>query len=505
MSKFKVAAVFSNNMVLQREKAAAVFGEGENGETVTAEIDGIKKSARVHNGRWLIKLPPHKAGTGYSLKVSCKDEEKLFVNVAYGEVWLAGGQSNMELELQNCTEKDALDNDKNPNVRFYYTQKKTIREKDFFSCEESTCWSEFDSESAKCWSAVGYFFARELADKLGVVVGIIGCNWGGTSASYWMSREALERDLDTAEYLGDMDKCSQGKTDEELEKEWLEYTAYDKEWYKKSLEFYAEHPNGSWDEVQAYAGKNLYPGPCNKYNPMCATVLYESMLKRVCPYTLKGFIYYQGESDDHRPKTYYKLFSNLIRLWRDEWEDDALPFLFVQLPMHRYKDDPDWKHWCLIREAQMKVFKTVKNTGIAIALDKGEFNEIHPKSKLPIGHRLALQALYNVYEFENLREQAFSPMYKDFEIKDGGIMLTFDHCFGFKVEGEIKGFEIAGADKKYYPANAEIKDREIFVSSADVSEPLYVRYCWTNYGDVTVFGVNGLPLAPFRTPVGDEG
>ena len=173
--------------------------------------------------------------------------------------------------------------------------------------------------------------------------------------------------------------------------------------------------------------------------------------------------------------------------------------------MHRYKDDPDWKHWCLIREAQMKVFKTVKNTGIAVALDKGEFNEIHPKSKLPIGHRLALQALYNVYEFENLREQAFSPMYKYFEIKDGGIMLTFDHCFGFKAEEEIKGFEIAGADRKYYPANAEIKNREIFVSSADVSEPLYVRYCWTNYGDVTVFGVNGLPLAPFRTFVGDEG
>ena len=505
MSKFKIAAVFSSNMVLQREKPVSVFGEGENGETVTAEIDGIKKSAKVYDGRWLIKLPSHKAGTGYGLKISCGAEEKNFDNVAYGEVWLAGGQSNMELELQNCAEKDALENDKRPNVRFYYTQKKTIREKDFFSCEENTGWSEFNSESAKCWSAVGYFFARELADKLGVVVGIIGCNWGGTSASYWMSRESLERDLDTAEYLNDMDKRSEGKTDEELEKEWLDYKAYDEAWYKKSLEFYAEHPDGSWDEVQAYAGKNLYPGPCNKYNPMCATVLYESMLKRVCPYTLKGFIYYQGESDDHRPKTYYKLFSNLIQLWRGEWQDDELPFLFVQLPMHRYKADPDWKHWCLIREAQMKVFKTVKNTGIAIALDKGEFNEIHPKSKLPIGRRLALQALYNVYGFENLRDQAFSPMYKNFEIKDGSIMLTFDHCFGFKAEGEIKGFEIAGADKKYFPANAEIKDREIFVSSAEVSEPLYVRYCWTNYGDVTVFGVNGLPLAPFRTSTEDEG
>ncbi|MCH5201002.1 MAG: sialate O-acetylesterase [Oscillospiraceae bacterium] len=504
MSAFSTAAVFSSNMVLQRGRTVCVFGCGEDGAEVCAEIDGAKRTAVVRNGRWSLKLPPHKAARGLTLTVSCGSEARSFDNVAYGEVWLAGGQSNMELELGNCREKDALQNDRQPDVRYYYTNKKTLKEDDFFEEERKSCWKEFSPDNAFCWSAVGYFFAKELAAKLGVVVGVIGCNWGGTSASHWMSRESLERDGDLREYLDDLDRATAGKTDEEMKKEWLEYQAYDSAWYQKSLVFYKEHPNGSWDECQEYCGKNLYPGPLSPYNPLSPTALYHSMIQRICPYTLAGFIYYQGESDDHRPHTYYKLFRELIRLWRDDWGDDRLPFLFVQLPMHRYEADEDRKNWCVIREAQMKVFNTVKNTGIAVALDKGEFNEIHPKSKEPVGHRLALQALYHVYGFDNLKETAFSPMYKEYEIVDGGILLSFDHCYGFRVEGELCGFEIAGADMRFVPADAEFRGEQIFVSSREVAEPLYARYNWTNYGDVAVFGVNGLPLAPFRTVYGKE-
>lgn len=515
MSQFKTAAIFSDNMVLQREKSVCVFGTGEDGALVTVSADGKKAVGRVRDGRWQVQLPPHPAGTGYTLTASCGGEEITFANVAYGEVWLAGGQSNMELELQNCKEKDALTKDKNPGVRFYYTPKKNIRDKDFFECENNTCWAEFDSESAKCWSAVGYFFARELAEKLGVTVGVIGCNWGGTSASYWMSRESLEADRDTNEYLLDVEKQSAGKTEEEMEKEWLDYCAYSDEWNRKSVIFYSEHFDSTWEEVQEYCGKNLYPGPCNHYNPMSASALYHSMIKRVCPYTLRGFIYYQGESDDHRPKTYFKLFTKLIRLWREDWGDNELPFLFVQLPMHRYKADGDHKHWCLIREAQMKAYQTLRNTGIAVALDVGEFNEIHPKAKEPVGHRLALQALYGVYGFKNLEHTAFSPMYRECIVKGGELELHFKHCLGFKVQedatakenvGEDKslGFEIAGADKEFKPADVKIKDCVITLSSSEVAEPLYARYCWTNYGNVNIFGINGLPLAPFRTCENDE-
>lgn len=499
MSNFSTAAVFSSNMVLQRDKVITVFGYGDDGARVTAEIDGAKKSAAVKDGKWSLLLPPHKAATGLTMTVSCGDEVRTFTNVAYGEVWLAGGQSNMELELRGCKEKDVLQNDKEPNVRYYYTNKKIFKDEDYWEFEKNSGWTEFSADRAKSWSAVGYFFAKELAAKLGVVVGVIGCNWGGTSASYWMSRASLKKDSDLRAYLDDLDNATAGKTDEEMKQEWKDYQAYDQAWYKKSLEFYEKFPDGDWDACQEYCGKNLYPGPLSPYNPMSATTLYESMLQRVCPYTLAGFIYYQGESDDHRPYTYYKLFRALIQLWRDDWGDDSLPFLFVQLPMHRYKADADRKHWCVLREAQMKVYRTVRNTGICIALDCGEFNEIHPKSKEPVGHRLALQALYNVYGFEELKETAFSPMYKGYETVDGGILLSFEHCYGFRVEGELCGFEVAGADKNFVPADAEFRGEQIFLSSKEVDQPLYARYNWTNYGPVAVYGVNGLPLAPFRT------
>lgn len=210
-------------------------------------------------------------------------------------------------------------------------------------------------------------------------------------------------------------------------------------------------------------------------------------------------IFGQGEADDMKPVLYQKLLTRMIRQWRDDWEDQTLPFLFVQLPMHRNESDPDYKNWCLLRESQMNTFKTVKNTGIAVILDCGEFNDIHPKDKIPVGERLALQAMYQVYQIRNERE-AFGPIYKTFEYKDGGIELSFNYMEeGFRINGEASGFEIAGEDGNYINAAIEIRGSKIFLSSSEITYPLHARYCWTNYGDVTIFGTNGLPLAPFRT------
>ena len=281
---------------------------------------------------------------------------------------------------------------------------------------------------------------------------------------------------------------------------------YEEEWQKKSVEFYSAHPDGTWDECQAYCGVSKYPGPMTPLNPFHATALYDSMVKRVCPYTIKGVIYYQGETDDNRPKTYFKLFKALIQLWRDDWGDDELPFMFVQLPMHRYKADPDWKHWCLIREAQMRTFKTVKNTGIAVILDCGEFNEIHPKNKVPVGHRLYLQAMHHVYG--DNETEAFGPIYKNMTVTGDRAVISFDHAeSGFDIKGDngITGFEVAGTDKEYKPACAVIdEDGTISVYADEVKKPAYVRYLWTNYGDVTLYGKNGIPVAPFRTSMNDE-
>lgn len=502
MAQFGTAAVFSDRMVLQRDKNISVFGEGRDGVTVTVTLDGSTADAVVRDGKWLAVLPPHKAADGLEMTVEHDGEVKGFSQVAVGEVWLAGGQSNMELELQNCKNgAETLANDKNPNVRFYYTQKNCVMNDKFYADEKNTAWSEFSEENAKCWSAVGYFFARALAKRLGVIVGVIGCNWGGTKASYWMNRETLERDVDTRGDLDAYDAAIKGKNAEELAAEYQEYVEYDRAWNERSVVFYRNNPDGGWNECQQECGINKYPGPLCPDNPFHATALYEAMLKRVCPYTIKGFIYYQGESDDSNPKQYFKLLRALIQLWRDDWGDDTLPFLNVQLPMHRYKDDHDWKHWCIIREAQEKVFRTARNTGLAVIIDCGEFNEIHPKNKVPVGERLCMQALAGVYGLAG--DEAFSPMYKSHIRMGEKIELSFDYCDGFKVIGDGGGFEIAAADKKFVPAEFEINGDKITVYANGTDKPEFVRYLWTNYGEVTIFGKNGLPLAPFRTSVHD--
>jgi len=505
MAKFNVAAVFSSNMVLQRDRTVKIFGQGENDEIVTVTFLGKNYSEKVKKEKWTITLPPRAAGVGYDMTVSCRNEEKKFNNIAIGEVWLAGGQSNMEFELNRCKGgEEMLKNDENKNVRFYYTNKIACMDEHFFEMEDSSGWSEFSEENASAWSAVGYVFAKNLATDLNVTVGIIGCNWGGTSASCWMSEESLREDEELNSYLEEYHKAIEGKTENEQIKEYREYEAYAAVWDKKCAELYAKNPDTQWEEAIEICGENKWPGPMNCRNPFRPSGLYQCMLQRIMPYTLQGFLFYQAESDDHKPRIYQKLLTRMIQQWREDWEDHTLPFLMVQLPMHRYKADPDKKNWCLIREAQMNTFQTVKNTGIAVVLDCGEFNEIHPKDKVPVGERLELQALYHVYH-KISEQEAFGPIYKAFEYKDLGIEFSFDYAEkGFMIKGEAGGFEIAGEDKNYIEADVEIRGSKIFVSSVKVMNPMYARYNWINYGEVTIYGKNEIPLAPFRTSNKDE-
>lgn len=497
MSAFSVSSVFSDHMVLQRGKNINVFGTGEDGDIVSVSLGNSTASARIKSGRWNAVLPPT-SGEGLEMTVSCGIFSRTFTDIAMGEVWLAGGQSNMEFELQNCKGgADFLKNDRTENVRFYYTPKINKNEPDYEEKMRNTGWSRFDSESAKCWSAVGYFFAKELADRLGCTVGIIGCNWGGTKVSQWISREAQERDADMREDLDEYLAYTDGKTEEQLTKEYRDYEAYSAEWNRKNAEYYTNTPNPTWDECLKVCGECRYPGPLVPLNPFHPTALYEAMIKHVRPYTIAGFIYYQGESDDPHPYSYYKLLRGLITFWREEWGDDTLPFINTQLPMHRYSGDIDKKNWCIIREAQEKVYKTINNTGLAVIIDCGEFNEIHPKDKVPVGHRLYLQAMRTAYGDTN--PACCAPMYKSHIINGSRIDVTVDTAAPLIVKGERTGFEIAGIDGIYRPADFEINGSIISIFSDDVSEPSGARYLWTNYGGVAVFDGNGLPLAPFRT------
>ncbi|MDE5742551.1 MAG: sialate O-acetylesterase [Oscillospiraceae bacterium] len=507
MSCFDLAAVFTDHMVLQRNKNINIWGCAYTATDITVELCGKSVTTRAESGKWKAVLPPMEAGGPYELKVTDnRGGETVLHDVMIGEVWFAGGQSNMELELQNALNgNEVLKNIKDVNVRFYYTQKIAYIDDYFHFAERNSCWTVAAPDTAANYSAVGYYFARRLAAALGVTVGVIGCNWGGTSASSWMSRKALEQDADTRSYVDEYDKTMEEKTMEGYLKELAEYEEWHNEWQPKINEYYATAENPTWEGAQEYAGPSRWPEPMGPRSQFRPGGLYETMVTRICPYTLAGFIYYQGESDDHKPDTYYKLFKALIEQWRTDWEDDSLPFVFVQLPMFMNEGDEDFKHWCKIREAQMRVHRTTANTGIAVILDKGEFNNIHPIDKEPVGERLALQALYHVYG-KISADEAYGAIYKSHEYTDGGITLSFDHAGdGFELKGEkAVGFEVAGKDKKYHTADAWFKEDKIFVRSAEVAEPVYLRYNWTNYGDVTVYSKNGIPLAPFRTSRNDE-
>jgi sialate O-acetylesterase len=498
-------------MVWQRNKPVKIWGSAEvntDGGNISLTLTDDKGTHLFDGevipteGNWVCEIPPMDAGGPYTLEVSFGGEKRTFTDIMTGEVWLAGGQSNMELELQNSLNgKDVLKNIQGVNVRYYYTNKNAYMDEKFFEQEKNSGWTVASPENSAAWSAVAYYFAKALSEDLGVTVGIIGCNWGGTSASAWMSAETLESSPETVSYVNEYKEAMAGKTFEEYCRELDDYNDYVSKWQPKITEFYEKNPEGLWGDALEYAGPCRYPEPLGPKSPFRAGGLYETMVKRVMPYTLAGFIYYQGESDDHKPKCYRTLLKMLIAEWRRDWGDPKLPFIYVQLPMHINRGEEDRKNWCLIREAQMQVHEEVPFTGLAVALDCGEYGNIHPVDKRDVGKRLELQALYHVYG-KITEDEAYGLIFTSADFtSDGKAVLHFSHAKdGITVKGEkALGFEIAGEDGVFYPADAKVDGSIITLSSDKVKKAAYARYNWVNYGEVNVFAANGIPLAPFRT------
>lgn len=499
------ASIFSDNMVLQRDKSISIWGYANSFDIVRVHFNGISvETQTLKNHTWNVELPPMSANDGLSMTIhnTTSEETIFFDNIAIGEVWLCGGQSNMEFELQNTTnakEELSICENCDLNVRCFHVQKNAYIDEYFYLNDELNSWELANSNNCKRWSAVGYYFAKKLSLELGVTVGIINCNWGGTSGSAWVSREKLLSHEDTKIYIEEYDKAIEGKSFEMYCKELEDYEEYVAQWQPKINEFYSKNPQGLWGDALAYAGECRYPGPIGYKSEFRPCGVYETMLKRVAPYTLKGFIYYQGESDDHRPNSYYTLLKEVISQWREDFKDDSLPFLIVQLPMHMERGDVDHKNWCIIREAQDRVHRTVKNTGLAVILEHGEYGNIHPTNKIPVAERLFLQAMYHVYH--NIDGNlAYGGLYKSHVITNGGILVNFDYINnGFKVTGELSNFEISSSDNKYYPAEVKIYDNKIFLFSDKVKYPIHARYLWTNYTKIHLFSNDsGIPVAPFK-------
>jgi sialate O-acetylesterase len=406
----------------------------------------------------------------------------------------------MEFELQNSKgSQEELPHCGELDVRCYNVPRNAYMDEYYYLNERTTHWEFASPETCKRWSAVGYYFAKKLSKELGVTVGIVNCNWGGTSGSAWVSRERLLSHRDTIPYVEEYDRLNENRTFEEYCKELEEYEEYVAQWQPKITEFYTKNPTGLWGDALAYAGECKYPGPIGCKSEFRPYGVYQTMLKRVAPYTLAGVVYYQGESDDHRPNSYYTLLTEVVSQWREDFHDDELPFMIVQLPLHMERGDVDHQNWCIIRQAQDRVHRTIKRTGLAVTLDLGEYGNIHPLDKLPVGDRLCLQALYHVYHTID-GNLAYGGMYKSHVVTNGGILVSFDYLpDGFNVTGDLTNFEISSSDGKYYPAEVKVCDNRLFLTSSEVKYPVHARYLWTNYAEVHLFSkYSSIPVAPFN-------
>lgn len=502
MKNIYCAAVFSDHCVLQRNKPIRIWGTADTDTLVQVSLNGLSATCPVTDHDWLVELPAMEAGGPYTLEIS--NDEKIchcFKDVMIGEVWLAGGQSNMEYPLaQDGDNKSAMAEALHKNVRFFQVPRLTYKDDYYYRTESENHWTLPTDAELSDWSAVGYYFAADLAQKLEITIGIIGCNFGGTSACAWQNKETLLSHEDTRIYWDEYEELLVVQDPQEYEKERADYLAWQKDWQPRMDAFYAKHPTATWDEAQEAVGISRWPGPMGPKHAFRPCGLYETMLQRVVPYTLAGCIYYQGESDDHRPYDYYHLFRNMIGLWRREFRDETLPFLCVQLPVHHYLSDTVMDKWCPIRQAQMQLHKEGIVTGIAVTLDCGEYNNIHPSHKKEVGRRLALQALYHVYHVLP-KELVYGPIFQKYEVTNHIVTLYFDYAKGgfLQTADTLTGFELADETGEFIPCEAKIQGTSIVLTAPQDFIPVHARYFWADYAEVTLFGKNHIPVAPFHT------
>ncbi len=498
----KLHNLFTDHMVLQRDIAVPVWGWADDGEQVTVEFRGKKVSTTAKGGKWMVKLGKLKAGGPDELKVSGKNSITL-ADVLVGEVWLASGQSNMEWSMRNSFQPfgDILAAN-NPKLRLFTVPKLKADEpvKDVVSA-----WKETSPSSVSNFSAVAYYFGLKLQKDLGVPVGLIHTSWGGSPAEVWMSDAVLtgnseyKRDIVDA-YVAQMVKLAESTA--QWEKEQAQAKADGKPFTKRK-------PGGGWKPSE----------------------LYNGMIAPLIPYAIKGAIWYQGESNAGRAHQYRSLFVDMVKNWRNDWAQGDFTFLQVQLaPFMPVKDEPADSTWAELREAQIHATKVLPKVGAVSILDYGDPKDIHPTWKRPVGNRLALAARGIAY---GEKFTWSGPEYRSGKVKGDKVVLSFnftgDGLFGAGsrsdnvpspktsdgvtlnynlakgwINSPLTGFAIAGEDRKFVWAKAEIEGDKVVVSSPLVPKPVAVRYGWADCPVVNLycspgFQQAGLPASPFRT------
>ena len=486
LADVRLSPLFSDHMVLQQGAPVPIWGNAEPGEQVTVTVGDAKATATADaGGKWTVRIGPLPAGGPLELSISGRNRITIR-DVLVGEVWVCSGQSNMEWSVNasgNPEQERAAAN--YPAIRMF-TVKKSVVSKPTQSLEGS--WAVCSPATVGNFSAVGYYFGRELHKSLNVPVGLIHTSWGGTPAESWTERSALEEDSDLRPILQ--------RWEQQLEK------------FKQELPQQAATAVEKWKaeaERADAAGRPIPPLnlPDPRSSPWRPSGLYNAMIAPLLPYGIKGAIWYQGESNAGRAYQYRKLLPAMIGTWRKAWGQGDFPFYIVSLANFRPQSpEPGDSDWAELREAQTLTSMAVPNSGQAITIDIGEANDIHPKNKQDVGRRLALVALAKTYG-QNIRFSG--PVYDAMKVEGGSVRLTFKHTHGGLVARgadapTLKGFAVAGEDRKWHWADARIDaDNTVVVRSDKVPRPVAVRYAWANNPACNLYNHAGLPAVPFRT------
>ncbi len=472
-------ALISDNMLLQRDIPIRVWGKAEPGEAVTVEFRGQSASTAADPlGRWSLFLPPAPASGPHEMVVRGTNTITIR-NILVGEAWVASGQSNMQWPVKaSDNAAREIENAKHPRMRLFRV---ALKSSDVALDDVAGKWEECSPDSVPAFTAVGYFFGRHLHEKLGVPVGIIQSAWGGTPADAWTSLGALASDPALITAFAEWSKMLDG-----FPASMLRYERQLKEWEAASAKAKAEGK-----EPPRRPNAPQVPG-----GPWMPGGLFNAMISPLTPYGIRGAIWYQGESNASaaRAPYYARLMQTMIKDWRRAWGLGDFPFLFVQLA--NFKTGPNSK-WPELREAQVETLD-LKNTGMAVTIDIGNPDDIHPRNKQDVGLRLALAARALAY---GERLVYSGPMFRQATRESGGLRLWFDHAGGGLMAkgGELKGFEVAGANGQYYPAEARIEGASVVVRSPDVAAPVSARYGWADNPLCTLYNAEGLPASPFRT------
>lgn len=483
-AELKLPNMFTDHAVLQRDMPVPVWGTADPGAEVDVAIAGqTLKTKADDKGNWSVTLKPLKVGEPLKLVVESGKDRREVNDILVGEVWLCSGQSNMEWPLSATLSGDLEVSAANhPQIRLVRVKGPGSQKpvEDF-----NGKWEVCTPESAKGFSAVGYFFGRELNDQLGVPIGLVDDSWGGSACEAWISRERMVGnpmyDALVKKWDADVKNFDEVKAKAAMA-----------EWQKKADEAKKEGkpapPNRP--AVDSPAGSNHRPAN-----------LYHARLEPVMPYAIRGAIWYQGESNAGRAYQYRDMFPLMIKSWREDWKQGDFPFYFVQLAdFMEEKAEPGDSSWAELREAQTLTQDKLPNTGQAVIIDLGEGADIHPMKKLEVGRRLARLALARDYGKQVVAD---SPRYDSMEKKGNKVVVKFKNVGGRLRnidDKNAKGFAIAGADKKWHWAEASITGPDtIEVWSDDVKEPVAVRYAWADNPVCNVFNDSLLPLTPFRT------